>query len=424
MMEILRAKLGFAWSVVMAIFIAVVPRYWELRVESIPSLVSSPSPAPRIEVVEDTIQKDTTLVATLVDYQVPAALAREIADLIRPVFDVRRIRFGNPFRLEKEDNGSLRAFEYKIDDERVLKVKKAADSFQASVEKLDLETRVESVTAQIDNSLWDALASYPKGEVLTDDLAEIFQWDVDFNYDIQKGDKVRLIIEEQYYEGKFIKYGRVQAAELVNAGRSYRAFLFQGEYYDEKGNALKRSWLASPLKFTRISSRFSFRRNHPILKSVRPHLATDYAAPTGTPVVSIANGAVTFAGWNEGYGNLVTVRHGNGLTSGYAHLSRIATGVKPGISIKQGELIGAVGMTGLANGPHLHFMMTKNGKPVNPVPTLKKGEPPVPIQASLRPAFQAHIAPMQTRLTTLVTEISSRLLSKAGPPQSAPTVHR
>jgi len=288
-----------------------------------------------MEVIEGSIQRPT-LVATLVDLEVPAALANHVADLIKPVFDVRKIRLGNLFRLEKSPDGSLNTFEYKIDDERVLKVQRDADSYAAKVETLEFETRQTIITTEITNNLFSALDEYPKGEMLAIDLAQIFASDVDFSSDIQKGDQIRLVVDEQYHKGDFVKYGRIQAAQLVNAGHTYRAFLFKDSYYDEKGLAVKRSLLRSPLEFTRISSGYTTRRLHPILGTTRAHLAIDYAAPEGAPVIAVANGVVTFAGWNTGYGNLVQVKHGNGLTTGYAHLSRIASGVRTGRAIKQG----------------------------------------------------------------------------------------
>jgi len=162
---------------------------------------------------------------------------------------------------------------------------------------------------------------------------------------------------------------------------------------------LKRAILASPLKFTpRISSGFTYRRMHPILGRERAHLATDYAVPSGSPVVAVANGTVTFAGWDSGYGNLVRIKHSSGLTSGYAHLSHIAAGLRAGHTIKQGELVGLVGQTGLATGPHLHFMMAKNGTPINPVPALKKGEPAPPLDGKAKAEFAAQIAPLGAKL--------------------------
>jgi murein DD-endopeptidase MepM/ murein hydrolase activator NlpD len=391
------------------ILVTIVPRYWELSIDSIPPLAPPADPSP-VEVVEDTIQKNSTLLATLVDYQVPVTLANELADLIKPLFDVRKLKPGNPFRLEKEMDGSLRTFQYKIDDESILKVEKDADSYAAKVEKLDLEAREKTIAVEIQSSLWNAFDGLPKREYLSIVLAEMFQWQVDFNSEIHPGDQILLIVDEYLHEGNFVKYGKIQAAELVNSGRRYRGFLFRDSYYDEKGVALKRAILASPLKFSpRISSGFSYRRMHPILGTARAHLATDYAAPSGSQVVAVANGVVTSAGWSGGYGNLVQIKHANGLTSGYAHLSRISPGVRAGRTIKQGDTVGLVGQTGLATGPHLHFMMTQKGKPINPVPALKKGEPAPPIEGALKAEFAQHIAPVQVKLETqLATNLASQ----------------
>jgi murein DD-endopeptidase MepM/ murein hydrolase activator NlpD len=399
-MGVYKCRAGFIWSLFIAVVVTVVPRYWDLTIESIPPLVPPPAiDVPRTEIVEDKIQKNRTLVATLVDYEVPLAIANDIADLIKPVFNLKRLRSGNPFRLEKEVDGTLKRFEYKIDDESVLKVEKATDAYEAKVEKLDLDTREATITADIQTSLWNALGDVPKREYLATELAEIFQWQVDFSTEIQPGDQIRLIVEESVHDGSFVKYGRIHAAELVNAGRRYRGFLYNGSYYDEKGVSLKRAILASPLKFTpRISSGFTTRRMHPILGTARAHLATDYAAPTGSPVVAVANGTVTFAGWDSGYGNLVRIKHASGLTSGYAHLSRIEPGIRAGREVRQSELLGLVGQTGLATGPHLHFMMTKNGTPINPVPALKKGEPAPPIEGKMKAEFAQVILPLQVTL--------------------------
>src|ERR1051326_7838922 len=166
-MGVFKCKPGLIWSLLLAVVITVVPRYWELKIDSIPPLVAPPvidNSVPKTEVVEDTIQKNRTLVATLVDYEVPVAIANEVADLIKPVFDLRKLRFGNPFRLEKETDGTLKKFEYKIDDESVLKVQKGSDAYEAKVEKLDLETRNATITAEIHSSLWESLADLPKRE--------------------------------------------------------------------------------------------------------------------------------------------------------------------------------------------------------------------------------------------------------------------
>src|SRR5216117_1761369 len=398
-MRFYKCRIGFIWSLLLAVLVAIIPNYWESKIDSIQLLAPPSIEIPKTQIVEDKIQKNRTLVATLVDYDVPIAIANHVADLIRPVFDLRKMRFGNPFRLEKESDGTLRAFEYKIDEESVLRVQKGSESYEAKVEKLDLETREKIITAEIHTSLWEALSDLPRREYLATELAEIFQWQVDFSTEIQAGDQIRLIVDEFLHDGAFVKYGKIQAADLVNAGRHYPGFRFKDSYYDQKGISLKRAILASPLKFTpRISSGFTSRRMHPILGKERAHLATDYAVPAGSPVVAVANGTVTFAGWDGGYGNLVRIKHASGLTSGYAHLSRIASDIRAGRTIKQGELIGLVGQTGLATGPHLHFMMAKNGTPVNPVSTLKKGAPAPPIEGRIKAEFADVVAPMQAKL--------------------------
>jgi murein DD-endopeptidase MepM/ murein hydrolase activator NlpD len=398
-----KSKIGLVWSLLLTVLIVILPKYYELDIDSIQPLAPPSADLPKTQVVEDTIQKNRTLVATLVDYDVPVTIANDVADLIRPVFDVRKMRFGNPFRLEKESDGTLKAFEYKIDDESVLKVQKGAESYEAKVEKIDLEFHEATITAEIHNSLWEALSDVPKREYLAGELAEIFQWQVDFSTEIQPGDQIRVVVDEFSHDGAFVKYGKIQAAELINTGKHYRGFRFNDSYYDQKGVSLKRAFLASPLKFTpRITSGFNYRRMHPILGHERAHLATDYGAPSGSPVVAIANGTVTFAGWSDSYGNLVRIKHASGLTSGYAHLSKITAGVRSGHAIKQGELVGLVGQTGLATGPHLHFEMAQNGKPVNPVPALKKGEPAPPLDGKLKTQFAKQIAPTQEKLDGLL----------------------
>ena len=361
---------------------------------------------PRIEVVQGSFKRNTTLVATLIDFDVPTEIAHNVASLIQPVFDVRNFRSGTGFKLEKDTNGTLRAFEYKISDEKILEVQKDTDSYEARVSTLDLESRDTVVTGEItaeNNSLYAALAKQDNQAVsLTEKIASIFAWDVDFNSDLQRNDRIRIVVPAYYYEGQFVKWGDVQAAELVNSGKTYRAFRFQGSYYDAKGNALKRALLASPLPFSpRITSGFSRRRLHPILGTSRSHLAIDYGAPTGTPVQAMAKGTVTFAGRNGGYGNLVQIRHSGGLTTGYAHLSRIAPGIRAGRTVDQGDRIGSVGMTGLATGPHLHFMMTKNGRPINPLSM--RSEPPIPLDANLVPEFLRHIAPLEVQFGEIQT---------------------
>jgi murein DD-endopeptidase MepM/ murein hydrolase activator NlpD len=405
-----KCNIGLIWSLVLSGLLAVLPHRNEPSAPPVvaPNLQALPTvQLPQTEIVEGAIQKNTTLVATLVDFDVPTEIAHDVARLIEPVFDVRKIRFGNLFRLEKENDGTLKKFEYKIDDERVLRVEKNAESYTAQVDTLEFEVRPILVNAEIQSSLYEALDNTEKGEMLAVDLADIFSSDVDFNTEIQKGDRIRVVVNAQYHDGQFVKYAGIQAAELMNAGTTYRAFRFKDAYYDANGNSMKRAFLRSPLKFEpRITSGFSRARLHPILGQVRSHLAVDFGAPTGAPVVAVANGTVISAGWNGGYGRLVQIKHNNGLTTGYAHLSRIAGDVRPGRIVKQGDVIGLVGQTGLATGPHLHYMMTRGGMPINPLSI--KSEPPAPIEASLKPEFLQQISTWDAMLKNGAVETAAK----------------
>jgi murein DD-endopeptidase MepM/ murein hydrolase activator NlpD len=224
-------------------------------------------------------------------------------------------------------------------------------------------------------------------------LADIFGGEIDFNTDLQPGDTFGLAVEKVYREGHFSSYGSVLAAEFNNEGRRLRAIRFavpggKPAYYDEQGRSLKRLFLASPLKFTApITSRFTGARYHPILKIFRPHFGIDYAAPTGSPVVAVGAGTVVSAGWSGEGGRMVHLRHPSGYDTLYMHLSSIA--VKAGQRVGQGDLIGRVGMTGLATGPHLDYRVRKNGQPMNPLSLLKSMPPGEPIPAAFMAQFQA-----------------------------------
>jgi murein DD-endopeptidase MepM/ murein hydrolase activator NlpD len=252
----------------------------------------------------------------------------------------------------------------------------------------------------IDSSLFEAVTASGERDQLALDLADIFAWDIDFNTEIQRGDSFRVAVEKLYLDDSFSRYGTILSAEFMRGERVLRALRFQGEngpgYYAPDGTPLRKAFLRSPLRFSRISSRFSRARMHPILKTVRPHLGVDYAAPTGTPVNAAADGVVTLAGWHGGYGRAVRIRHANGFETLYGHLSRIA--VRQGQRVAQGTPIGAVGSTGLASGPHLDYRMTRNGEFVNPL-TLQS-PPAEPITPAERPAFEQERA----RLIPLLDE--------------------
>jgi len=233
------------------------------------------------------------------------------------------------------------------------------------------ERRIATLGGVIESNL---ISSFPEGGpsvLLAIELSDIFSWDVDFNTDFRKGDTFRVLVEERWLDGAFRKYGDILAAELSVDGRVYRAYRFdtgdRSAYFDEEGKSLRKAFLKAPLSYRRISSGFTKRRMHPILKIARPHLGVDYAAPAGTPVSTVGDGTVVFAGRKGPNGNLVIVRHPNGYATSYGHLARIAKGIRRGAEVRQGDVIGTVGATGRATGPHLDYRIRRNGTFLNPL---------------------------------------------------------
>ena len=269
----------------------------------------------------------------------------------------------------------------------------AGQGFQsASVEK-ELEKVTRYSEGEIENSLFLDAPKYGLNDKLILSLAEIFGWDIDFALDIRQGDTFRVLFEENYVDGESIGYGDIVFAEFVNQGKSYQALRYtdhvgQVSYYTPDGYSLHKAFIRTPVNFTRISSKFNLSRQHPVLHTIRAHKGVDYAAPTGTPVKATSDGKITYAARKGGYGNVIEIQHANHYSTLYAHLDHFAPRVKFGTTVKQGQVIGYVGSTGLATGPHLHYEFRINGAHHNPltVPLPKSN----PILASDRPNFAAY----------------------------------
>ncbi len=337
---------------------------------------------PQVREIVGSFEKNQTFTQVLLQQGLPLPLIHQIIESTRPVYDLAKVKAEQLYWLCLTPDGKFSNFRYPVDDERYLTVYHDAsnDSLVPVLKNFQYETRVETVSAVIQSSLFASLADIGEKDQLALDLAEIFGSDIDFNTDIQKGDSFRLLVERKYLDGEFKKNGTILGAAFVNSGKEFVGILFEDEngkpaYYAPDGKALKKSFLKSPLKFGRITSKFSMARKHPILKIVRPHLGVDYAAPTGTPVQSVGTGVVLNAGRSGASGKMVTIRHSGGYVTKYLHLSRIA--VKPGERVGQGDVIGNVGSTGLSTGPHLDFRVFKNGKAINPQKVIFPPEPPV-----------------------------------------------
>jgi len=342
----------------------------------------------------------TTIGSVFDHHMIDGAEKTVLVSSIGDAFDLRRIRAGQPYVIDRMLDGRVRRFEYEIDaDRRLTATRGSLDGtprFHTAIERIPKQTSVVLVEGAIDretNSLSAALSKVGERIDLALGLADVFSGEIDFNSDLQPGDRFRLLVERHSRDGKLAGYGPILAAEFVNDGRQLRAIRFTPEggpaaYYDDQGRSLKRFFLKSPLKFEpRVTSRFSSSRQHPILGYARAHNGVDYQAGTGAPVVSVAPGVVTMAGWTGGGGRTVKLRHPNGYETEYLHLSAIE--VRQGARISQGELLGRVGKTGLATGPHLHYGLKKNGRYVNPILEHRNMPPGDPVPAELINVFSS-----------------------------------
>jgi murein DD-endopeptidase MepM/ murein hydrolase activator NlpD len=362
-------------------------------------------------VVVDRVASGATLASLLAANHVAQDEVAQAVATAASIFDLRKFRAAQPFRLAEGEDGTLERFDYEVDGDKVLRVSRSADAdrrFVAEMVPIPKTTSVGVVRGTIDEgapSLFAAMDEAGETIDLSVALAQIFSGDIDFNTDLQPGDTFQLLVEKQYrtcdnqlascdgaVDGRVLAgYGPILAAEFDNDGHPYRAIRFtsdsgESSYYDEHGRSLHRFFLRSPLKFTPVvTSGFSRHRLHPILRTYRPHLGIDYRAPIGAPVIAIANGVVVQAGMAGGAGRLVHLRHNNGYESEYMHLSKIL--VHAGQHVSQGDVIGRVGMSGLATGPHLDFRIKKNGAFVNPLSVQRQLPPGDPVSASEMPAF-------------------------------------
>jgi murein DD-endopeptidase MepM/ murein hydrolase activator NlpD len=354
--------------------------------------------APDTELVRSVVPSRTTLDALLRANGLAASEVERVIAVVRSAFDPRRLRATQPFALLRTIDGFVRNFEYEIDNDVFLRVWREGRDQELTAEVLPIpKVRQDVVAAGRINeqtpSLFQAMEAAGERPDLSIALAEIFGGEIDFNTELQPGDRFGLAFEKFTREERPATYGEIAAAEFFNDGRRLRAIRFtppggKPAYYDEHGRSLRRFFLRSPLKFEpRITSGFSRRRFHPVLQSYRAHLGIDYGAPVGAPVVAVSNGTVVSATVDRANGRMVRLKHASGYETYYLHLSAFGAGIRAGASVSQGQVIGRVGATGLASGPHLDYRVRKNGVFVNPLAEHRKMPPGEPIPASARAAF-------------------------------------
>ena len=338
---------------------------------------------------------------------------RQSLDFLKP---------GDSIKLTHTD-GDIKELTRKVSETQTLDVVRQDSGFEAKMIDNPVQIRVRTARATIDSSLFQAAGAADISDTVALKLANVFAWDIDFVLDIREGDRFTAVYEQVFQDGKYLRDGEVLAAEFVNNGKVYRAVRFVADdgragYYTPAGLAMRKAFLRAPLEFTRVSSAFNPHRRHPILNLIRGHMGTDYAAPIGTPVHAAGDGHVSFVGQRGGYGNAIVLSHGANVSTLYGHMSRFARNIHVGTRVQQGEVIGYVGMTGLATGPHLHYEYLTGGVHRNPQTVQLPGAEPLRAQdlqkfRDMAAPLLADLAPPQSQPPTAVAAVAP---SPASPP--------
>ena len=348
-------------------------------------------------VSNDSVRKGDTAGAILNRYGISSRKIYTLEQKADSVFPLRKIRDDRMYttfiRTEEDSTGIREILDYMV--YHISNTEYATFAFvgdSVSVTRSAVPVRIERrcTNAEITSSLWGAIMKADLPYALADEFEDIFQWTVDF-FGIQEGDSFTIIFDEKFVDSTSVGIGRIYGARFNTGKKTIYAIPFANEhgkiaYWDYEGTSLKKQMLQAPLKYTRISSKFTYKRLHPVHRVYRPHTGVDYAAPSGTPVHSVADGVVTKAGWGGGGGNTIKVKHSGGLETGYLHLKSFAKGIKVGTRVSQGQTIGYVGSTGTSTGPHLDYRIWQNGKPIDPLKITQ--QPSEPISKKLMPEFE------------------------------------
>jgi murein DD-endopeptidase MepM/ murein hydrolase activator NlpD len=336
--------------------------------------------APQLHTIEGDVKKRSTLFKSLSEKNIPLRWIDLIISKLKPYVNFKKIK-GGTYHFITDVKGELVKFIYEASPTEIYEIEKDPQGYVAQRKKVSLETHLVKVVGEIRSSLFEAMDAVGEQDPLTIAFAEILAWEIDFYKDVREGDQFKVVVEKIYKGDQFIQYGTIHAVEYQRGEKIIRGMRYKDGYYNEKGISLKKAFLKAPLRFNRISSKFSRARKHPILGGVRPHYGVDYAAPPGTPIWAVADGSVTSCGWNSGFGNQVILRHKNGYMTCYGHLSSYGPGIRKGVRVRQKQIIGYVGSTGLSTGPHLDYRLVKNNQFRNPLketfPTglpIEKGE--------------------------------------------------
>jgi len=347
---------------------------------------------PPLEEKKEVIRRGMTLTDILKPYNLSTIEIHTLIKDVKPVYDLAKIRAGQELRIYSSPQGEPFSLEYDIDEENYLHIKKKEGTYGAEIKKIPYDIRVKAIWGVIEENLIFAVRDKNEGIILALNLADLFAWDIDFYADLRRGDSFKIIFEKKYLNGEFVGYENILAAEFINQNMKFLAFRYtypdtkDTDYFDLEGGSLRKEFLKSPIRYSRITSRFSHRRLHPIRKVYRPHYGVDYAASIGTPVQVTADGTVTFAGRSGASGRMISVRHKNRYETMYLHLRGYAPGIKKGRKVKGGQEIGYVGSSGESTGPHLDYRIKKDGRYINPL--LFNPDPVKPLRAEFLDDFK------------------------------------
>lgn len=361
-----------------------------------------------------TIEKNDTLDKLLLAGGLSRAESARLAGELGKSIDVRRLRPGQLIRFHYDQLGVVDAVQMKVTGWGEVGAVRNGNGFDVKTQQAVIREEETAIHATINRSLYEALRQQGEGPQLVQQLIDVFQWDIDF-FELRKGDAFSLVVKKQYAGNDLLGYGPITAARFTHRGTTYEAFRHESSdgragYYAASGSPLRKQFLKAPLKFTRVTSGFTKKRFHPVLKYFRPHYGVDYGAPTGTPVMSTADGVVVEARYKPGEGNMIRVRHSSKYDTCYLHLSRFAKGLKKGTKVTQGDVIGYVGMTGLATGPHLDYRVSENGKWLDPLKL--KSITPDPLRGASLTQFRGNVARLLPRLSGTESDTAERAVQQ------------
>ncbi|HEX6640290.1 MAG TPA: peptidoglycan DD-metalloendopeptidase family protein [Thermoanaerobaculia bacterium] len=347
-----------------------------------------------------TIEQNDTLDKILVAGGLSRTESAQLATQLSGTIDVRRLRPGHLVRFHYDQTGTVDAVQMKVTGWGQVDAVRNGATFDVKAQQAQIREVETTISATIHRSLYEALRGGGEGPQVVQQLVDVFQWDIDF-FELRSGDSFSFVVTKRYAGNDLVGYGPVTAARFTHRGITYHAFRHEhpdgrAGYYGAAGTPLRKQFIKSPLKFSRVTSGFSKRRFHPVLKYFRPHYGIDYGAPVGTPVMTTADGVIVEARYKPGEGNFIRVRHSSSIDTCYLHLSRFAKGLKKGTRVAQGDVIGYVGMTGLATGPHLDYRVNENGKWLDPLKL--KSITPDPLRGESLRRFRSSVARLQPHL--------------------------